>query len=110
MKHLLVAGALVLLAACGSKTGGSPGAIDVRVTDAGCDPATIETEAGKVTFNVRNTGTKTAEFEILQGTTVVDERENLTPGLSASMTVDLKAGTYETLCHDDAPKGRITVK
>jgi hypothetical protein len=50
------------------------------------------------------------EFEVLDGKRVVDERENLTPGLHGSFTVDLESGKYTTPCpNGDRARGVLVV-
>ena len=39
--------------------------IAVSVSEDGCSPATVETAAGPVTFEVTNDGSETGEFEII---------------------------------------------
>jgi iron uptake system EfeUOB component EfeO/EfeM len=43
----------------------APGAIMITLTDAGCDPAKVDTVAGKNTFNIKNDSTH-VEWEILK--------------------------------------------
>ena len=52
--------------------------------------------AGSITFTVENTGSQTTEFYVYEqdGTTIVGEVENIGPGLSRDLTVDLTEGTY----------------
>jgi len=100
---MLAAAAVVslALAGCGSssKTGGSTGNIvQLAITDAGC-PAKLEQPAGPTTFEVTNDGADdVSEFEILDGSRVLGEVENLTPGLSGSFSLTLKPGTFTTAC------------
>ena len=106
--------ALPLLAACSQSGGGSTAAagdsIAVTVNDQGCTPGTIEAAAGELVFAVTNGGTEAGEFEVLNGTTVVDEVENIVPGVTQNMTVTLEAGSYELICYlDDSPRGTLTV-
>jgi iron uptake system component EfeO len=86
--------------------------VEVKLTDAGCDPARIEIEAGRTEFEITNDGAdKVTEFEVLDGDKVLGEKENLTPGLSGYFTITLKAGTYRTLCPNGttAPEGKLVV-
>jgi len=100
---MLAAAAVVslALAGCGSssKTGDSTGNIvQLAITDAGC-PAKLEQPAGPTTFEVTNDGADdVSEFEILDGSRVLGEVENLTPGLSGSFSLTLKPGTFTTAC------------
>jgi iron uptake system component EfeO len=103
---LAVGAAAVLavgLAACGDDdSGGSDaagGKIDVTATDTECKVARTEAAAGTVTFTVANKGTKVTEFYVYAaGDRVMSEVENIAPGLSRDLHVELPAGTYETAC------------
>jgi iron uptake system component EfeO len=101
----LLLGALALvLSACGSDGGSSSAAkgaktVDVKLTDAGCEPAALKLTAGPTTFQVQNSGTgRVSEFEVLQGSRIVGEKENIVEGLSGSFTLNLKPGSYATAC------------
>jgi iron uptake system component EfeO len=105
MRRTTILAAAVLslaLAACGSSTKtGSSGddIVQVKLTDAGCDPARLELPAGPTTFEVSNEGANdVSEFEILDGSRVLGELENLTPGLSGTFSLTLKPGTFTTAC------------
>lgn len=86
------------------------GAIVVTVNDATCDPADLTVPAGKTTFRIHNASQRPLEWEILDGVMVVAERENITPGLNATLTERLKAGTYDITCGLlSNPRGKLTV-
>jgi iron uptake system component EfeO len=99
---------LVLLAACGNSEPAPPGAkqaasgpkaVEVKLTDAGCDPATLKLDAGRTTFKVTNAGTgRVSELEVLSGQRILGEKENLVAGLSGSFTLDLQPGEYTISC------------
>lgn len=94
---LVVAG----LAGCGDDkvdpTTGGP--ILVKATDSVCEVGTTEIQAGQVTFKVTNSGSKVNEFYVYAaGDRVMGEVENIAPGLSRELRVELRAGTYETAC------------
>ena len=94
----LAAGAL---AACGDdeKKGDASGKIEVTATDTDCKVSRTEATAGTVTFSVTNKGAKVTEFYVYAaGDRVMSEVENIVPGLSREMIVELPAGTYETAC------------
>lgn len=79
-----------------AKTGGP---IEVKATDTACEVGTTEIEAGQVTFKVTNSGSKVSEFYVYAaGDRVMGEVENIAPGLSRELRVELPAGTYETAC------------
>lgn len=93
---------MVMTAACGSGSGVGSGAatLEFTITDAGCNPATASAVPGPTSFHVTNTGANdVTEFEVLDSTNrIVGEKENLTPGLDGSFTIDLKPGTYTLAC------------
>jgi FTR1 family protein len=102
---IVVAAAALLLVACGSagggKSAGAPGIkqVAVKLTDAGCEPAAMTLDAGPTEFEVTNGGTgRVTEFEILSGSRIVGEKENLVTGLSGSFTINLKPGRYAMAC------------
>ncbi|WP_045739642.1 iron uptake system protein EfeO [Actinoplanes rectilineatus] len=95
--------AALLLAACGDNDGGTTGdedaAIAVSASDTACDVAEGESAAGTVTFTIANKGSKVTEFYVYaDGDRVMGEVENIAPGLSRELIVELAAGTYETAC------------
>ena len=101
--------ALLALAGCGSSdsagsddTAGDTSqvkTVEVTVTDAGCEPATLAAVAGPTTFHVSNEGTGDAtEFEVIQGSTIFGELENIEPGKDSSLSLTLQPGTYVTKC------------
>ena len=53
----------------------------------GCSPTTVSATAGRVVFEVTNAGPELGEFEVLSGTTVVDEVENIVPGFVVNLDV-----------------------
>jgi FTR1 family protein len=94
--------ALLGLSACGSSSDAAEGGgkqVALRLTDAGCSPAQLKLDAGRVTFKITNAGTaRVSEAEILDGARVLGEKENLVPGLSGSFTLTLQPGTYALSC------------
>ena len=106
--------ALPVLAGCTSSGGGGGAAggekVAVGVNDQGCTPSTIEVPSGTTVFAVTNNGTEAGEFEVLEGGQVLDEVENIVPGVTRDMSIDLEPGTYELICYlDDSPRGTLTV-
>lgn len=78
-------------------TAGGP--IAVKATDSACEVGSTEIDAGQVTFKVTNNGSKVNEFYVYAaGDRVMGEVENIAPGLSRELRVELPAGTYETAC------------
>ncbi|QLQ39409.1 iron uptake system protein EfeO [Micromonospora robiginosa] len=90
------------LAGCGGDgdadaTAGGP--IAVKATDSACEVGSTAIDAGQVTFKVTNSGSKVNEFYVYAaGDRVMGEVENIAPGLSRELRVELPAGTYETAC------------
>ncbi|GAA2687414.1 iron uptake system protein EfeO [Nonomuraea recticatena] len=83
--------------AAGSAQAGGP--IKVAASDTACTVATSEVAAGTSTFAVTNGGTKVTEFYVYApGDRVMAEVENIVPGLTRELIVELPAGVYETAC------------
>jgi high-affinity iron transporter len=113
--------ALLLLVGCGASGGPAApaasapaGAIVVTAKEYQFTPSALTAPAGRVTFHITNAGNETHEFEIFKGEAVVDEVENIVPGISRDLTVELAAGDYTFVCalngHDSlGMKGTITV-
>ncbi|GID90984.1 iron uptake system protein EfeO [Amorphoplanes digitatis] len=100
---LVTAGSLgASLAACGSgedTPAPAGGPIAVQATDTSCEVARTSTEAGTSVFAITNKGQKVTEFYVYApGDRVMAEVENVAPGLSRNLHVELPAGTYETAC------------
>lgn len=110
--------ALPVLAACGNDSAGGP-QVAVTATDDACQVAKADLTAGGTTFAVTNKGTQVTEVYVYGQddgafTKVVSEVENIGPGTSRNMNVDLDAGTYEIACkpghQGDGIRQKITVK
>jgi plastocyanin len=76
------------------------------------DQSSLTAKAGKVTFQFSNPSSVAHAFEV-EGNGVEDETDTVTNS-DASVTVDLKPGTYEYYCPVDAHrqagmKGTLTV-
>jgi iron uptake system component EfeO len=103
---LLAAGSLGgTLAACGGSdksatpSAGTGGPIAVTATDTGCEVAQSAVPAGTHVFAITNSGAKVTEFYVYgPGDRVMGEVENITPGLSRELRVELPAGSYQTAC------------
>jgi iron uptake system component EfeO len=100
-------------AASGTKPAAAgPKTVEIKLTDAGCSPATIKLDAGRTTFKVTNGGTgRVSEAEVLSGARILGEKENLVAGLSGSFTLDLQPGQYSLSCPGGttAATGIVTV-
>ena len=85
--------------------------VAVTVTDKGCEPNALAVPAGRTLFRIRNASKRAIEWEILQGTMVVEERENIIPGFVQNLTATLEAGDYEMTCGLlSNPKGTLKVQ
>lgn len=83
----------------GTTAAGAPDTIAVKATDTACEVARTTLPAGTHVFAITNHGGKVTEFYIYAaGNRVVGEVENITPGLSRELRVELPAGTYQTAC------------
>ncbi|MGF6148606.1 Efem/EfeO family lipoprotein NMB0035 precursor [Kingella potus] len=86
------------------------GSYNIAVNDAACEPMDLTVPSGETVFHIKNNSGRKLEWEILEGVMVVDERENIAPGLSDKMTVTLLPGTYEMTCGLlTNPRGKLTV-
>jgi iron uptake system component EfeO len=95
-------GALALLAlavgGCTSKSGGGDG-IAVTASDDSCDVAATELPSGSATFTVTNRGGDVTETYVYTlDDEIMGEVENIGPGTSRDLTVDLGPGLYEVVC------------
>ncbi|MCZ7376763.1 iron uptake system protein EfeO [Micromonospora sp. WMMC250] len=91
------------LAACSDSDKGDPAAagsaIVVKASDTACEVGTTDLDAGTATFKITNSGAKVTEFYVYaDGDRVMGEVENIAPGLSRELHVELPAGTYQTAC------------
>lgn len=118
---VLPALALALTTACGG--GGGGGGIAVKLAEWSVAPEETSAPAGEVTFDISNEGANVHEFVIFktdlapedlplkpeedstvvdeegEGLALVDEVEDIAPGSSATLTVDLEPGNYILLCN-----------
>ncbi len=84
--------------------------VKVVVTDKQCEPMNLRVNAGKTQFIIQNKSQKALEWEILKGVMVVEERENIAPGFTQKMTVNLQPGDYDITCGLlSNPKGKLVV-
>ena len=83
-----------------SGSAASDGVINVTASDTACKLSVTTAKAGKVTFKVKNEGTKVNEFYVLgsDGLRIISEVENIGPNLSRDLTVELSEGSYKTAC------------
>jgi iron uptake system component EfeO len=99
--------AALTAAACSSGSGSGAGAagssasdtVAVASTDDACDVAESELPAGTHSFEVTNRGSQVTEFYVYaEGDRVMGEVENIAPGLTRQLLVELPAGDYEATC------------
>ena len=96
---LIAAVALALpLAGCVENSSGDT--IEVQAKEDACQVATDSVESGTSTFSITNEGERVTEFYVLadDGLRVLAERENIAPGSTAELTVQLEPGSYFTAC------------
>jgi len=120
----LATGLVAGLAGCGSSSkktsdaasaaAGEARTVQVKLTPAGCDPATLKLTAGAATFQVSNDGAAAiTEFEVLDATgkRILGEVENIAPGLHGHFSLNLTAGSYQLKCPGgtSAATGTLTV-
>ncbi len=109
---LMLAGLGAFAYASQVAAGRSAGADIVTVTlaDKVCQPNEIRVPAGATSFRIVNQTDRAVEWEILDGVMVVEERENIAPGLSQTLTTRLKPGTYAITCGLlSNPRGQLVV-
>jgi iron uptake system component EfeO len=116
VRALGAAGALalvaLLVAACGSSDSAPSGSkqLTFKLTDSGCEPKQATAPAGPIDFKVENGGTtQYSELEVLDGETILGERENITEGLSGSFSLTLEEGEYELRCREGGEEGESTL-
>ena len=85
--------------------------IDVTISDKGCEPMQLTVPAEKVAFKIKNASKRGVEWEILKDNMVVEERENIIPGFTSTLTTKLAPNEYEMTCGlVSNPKGKLIVK
>jgi iron uptake system EfeUOB component EfeO/EfeM len=63
-----------------------------------CQPNALSVPAGRASFRIVNRSDRAVEWEILDGVLVVEERENIAPGLSQVINANLLPGDYAITC------------
>ena len=85
--------------ACTEKSSSSETSTKVTGTDDTCELAKDSLPAGGIDFDFRNDGSKISELYVFrENGDIVGEVENVAPGTSRALTVDLVAGRYEAVC------------
>jgi iron uptake system component EfeO len=95
--------AALALAGCTSTAPADPasgGPIAVAASDDACEVGATEAAAGTISFDITNSGSKVTEFYLYAtGGRIMGEVENIGPGLSRQLIVEVPdGGTYETAC------------
>ncbi|AYD03768.1 iron uptake system protein EfeO [Neorhizobium sp. NCHU2750] len=86
------------------------GATTVTIAGRACDPQELTVPAGRRTFLIVNKSDRAVEWEILDGVMVVEERENIAPGFTQSLSARLQPGDYEITCGLlSNPRGKLHV-
>ncbi|MFF7709432.1 iron uptake system protein EfeO [Pseudomonas sp. NPDC007930] len=108
--RVAVAGSVILMVAAGglfyyaSKVAGDKrkanagNEITVTIHPRSCEPNALTVPAGRTAFRIVNASDRAVEWEILDGVLVVEERENITPGLSQVINANLEPGDYAITC------------
>jgi plastocyanin len=124
MRRLLFVAALplvLLVGACGSDDDDGGGgdasggqAVELVATEFAFDPADVTVEeAGETTFTVSNEGEFPHALEV-EGNGIEEETDELAPGESGSLTVELEPGEYVIYCpvgdhRDQGMEGTLVV-
>ncbi|MYW08409.1 peptidase M75 [Streptomyces sp. SID2563] len=94
------AAALTAVTGCAEKSDGKgDGAVQVVAKDDSCEVSKKKLPAGHIELAVQNKGSKVTEVYVLfPDDRIVAERENIGPGTKATITAEIKAGSYEIAC------------
>lgn len=92
--------ASLALAACVPNNQAEGDAIAVTSTADACEVATTEAPSGTIVFDVTNSGDDVTEFYLLapDGLRIISEVENIGPGITRQLVVQVGAGDYITAC------------
>ncbi|NWA01773.1 iron uptake system protein EfeO [Pseudomonas gingeri] len=104
-----VAGSVIVMIAAGglfyyasqlaaSKRQNHHNEITVSILPHSCEPNALTVSAGQNSFRILNKSDRAVEWEILDGVLVVEERENIAPGLSQVINANLAPGDYAITC------------
>mgnify|MGYP001492355029 CR=1 FL=1 len=108
--RVAVAGSVILMIAAGAlfyyasksasikRAANTDGEITVTIHPRSCEPNSLTVPAGKARFKIVNASDRAVEWEILDGVLVVEERENIVPGLSSIINANLQPGDYAITC------------
>ncbi|MFV5990930.1 iron uptake system protein EfeO [Streptomyces sp. NPDC056231] len=92
--------ALTAVTGCAEKSDGKgEGALSVVAKDDSCTVSKKKLPAGHVELAVENKGSKVTEVYLLfPDARIAAERENIGPGTRATITAEVKAGSYDIVC------------
>lgn len=91
--------ALTLVSACSDDDASGGSIITVSATDESCQLSDDALSAGSYTFEVTNEGSEVTELYVYgEGDEIIAEVENVGPGITQELDVDLEAGQYEAAC------------
>ena len=106
----VASGALFYYATANRQSSNAADVIKVEVGAKACTPNVLTVSAGRHIFEIHNTSDRPVEWEILDGIMVLEERENIIPGLRQTLAANLKPGQYQITCGLlSNPRGRLTV-
>ena len=93
-------GATLALTGCVPNAAPDAKSIAVTASDTDCSVDTAEATSGTITFSVTNDGSKVNEFYVLGANklTIIGEVENIAPGATRDLTVQVGPGDYYTNC------------
>ena len=105
----LITGAVVVVAGCSSSASkskttadsGKTTTVSISLTPQGCAAKPAKVASGDIQFNVTNkhaSAVTEAELRTSNGSKILGEQENLTPGLSGGFELTLAPGSYELNC------------
>jgi high-affinity iron transporter len=84
--------------------------VTIEINQGTCTPNAVTVPAGKVVFRIVNQSQRALEWEILDGVMVIEERENILPGMTQQLSARLAPGSYEMTCGLlNAARGSLTV-
>lgn len=106
IRALAVAGAVALagsLSACGNDRGSAAAVHQVKAGDDSCHVDATSLDAGRHAFKIANVGSDVTEVYVYgkdgdEFSRIMGERENIGPGTSQTLEVDLAAGDYQVAC------------
>jgi iron uptake system component EfeO len=84
----------------GAAASANPRALTVQATDSECKLSAVSAPSGALTFAVTNGGTKVTEFYLYgeDGMRIVGEVENIGPGITRELVMEVAPGSYITAC------------